>query len=147
MNNTLLLCLVVIVIGTIIFIVNAQAQAKKREEARLAYQASLDKLKAAPTNADLKQNTLALGRIYSNLTRNKSGVTLFDEVALLNDINAATAGATAPGVIAAAPAPVPISAAAPTAETRLSNLSDLKAKGLIDETEYAAKRQKILDEM
>jgi uncharacterized membrane protein YdbT with pleckstrin-like domain len=41
-----------------------------------------------------------------------------------------------------ATAPVP-----PSATERLTALDDLKARGLIDEAEYAVKRQKILDEL
>ena len=39
--------------------------------------------------------TLSLGRAYSNPTRDKKGVSLFDEVALSNDIGAACAAAAA----------------------------------------------------
>ena len=60
-----------------------------------AYQRSLSQLKSDSTNPDLKQQTLQLGRVCSNLSRNKRGVTVFDEVALMNDINAACAHASA----------------------------------------------------
>jgi hypothetical protein len=43
--------------------------------ARDNYLASLSKLKRTPTDADLKQRTLALGRVYSNLTRAQKGNT------------------------------------------------------------------------
>jgi hypothetical protein len=142
MDSITLWCLLIGGVALVIWVVVAQAQAKQREQARLAYQAALEELKANPTNADLKQKTLQLGRVYSNLTRNKSGVTLFDEMALMNDINAATAGASAS---TSQPAQIPIASA--SVEARLANLSDLKSKGLIDEAEYTTKRQKILDEM
>jgi Short C-terminal domain len=107
---------------------------KALEAARKAYQESLAKLKAAPNDADVKQRTLELGRYYSALTRQDKNVTVYDEVALGNDINAATAGASAQ--------------AAPTAasvEDRLKTLDDLRSKGMISDAEYTARRQKILE--
>lgn len=109
------------------------------EKARLEYQEALHNLKANPTNPDLKQKTLQLGRVYSNLTRNKQGVTLFDELALMNDINAVTAGATS-----RATAPISGTTTA-SLEARLAELSDLKARGKIDEAEYVAARKKLID--
>jgi type II secretory pathway pseudopilin PulG len=120
----------------------AEQQAQELENARIAYQTSLAQLKQNPTNADLKQTTLALGRIYSNLTRDKEGLTTFDEVALMNDINAACASAT----VASNPNQ-PASEPRQTIEERLARLTELKAKGLIDEAEYNARRQKIIDEV
>ncbi|ALS59092.1 SHOCT domain-containing protein [Pandoraea norimbergensis] len=113
---------------------------RQREEARQRYAASLDALKKDPTNADLKQTTLALGREYSNLTRDKKGNTLFDEVALMNDINAACAGATHPGAASAA-APVPAQA---SVEDRILKLKDLLDKGLITEGDFEKRRGEIL---
>ncbi len=75
------------------------------EKAKAAYQRSLGALATAPTNAALKKQTLTLGRTYSNLTRDRKGVALFDEVALMNDINAACAAAAAPAPARPAPAP------------------------------------------
>ncbi|CAG0935132.1 hypothetical protein TFLX_03964 [Thermoflexales bacterium] len=144
MDNTTTFCLLILGVAFVIWIIVRMQQAQQREQARQAYLAALEELKAAPTNPDLKQKTLSLGRIYSNLTRNKNGVTLFDEVALMNDINAATAGAT---TVARAPQSVAVAATPTSVEDRLAKLSELKAKGLVDDAEYAAKRQKILDEM
>lgn len=141
-------CLVIIVlaIGGYILLVfmNRRAFLQRLYAARDAYQAALAELKANPTNPDIKQKTLELGRIYSAVTRQNKTVTLFDEMALSNDINAATAAATV-----AAPAAAPIAAAVdrPTAEERLSKLNDLRLRGVISEAEYTEKRQKILDEM
>lgn len=146
-------CLVIIIVVVIFAVLVAYNQAQEREKARKAYQASLEKLKADPSNPNLKQQTLALGRVYSNLTRNKTGVALFDEVAVMNDINAATAGATAgAAAIASAlsPARTPAQPSAPTSTTiedRLAKLSDLKSKGLISDSEYETKRQKLMDEL
>ncbi len=132
----------IIIVGLIIaaLVSSANKQAKELAQAKDAYQSSLVKLKSNPTNADLRQRTLELGRAYSNLTRNKSGVTVFDEIALMNDINAACAGAT----VVSQPSK---SASKTTIEERLAKLSDLRSKGLIDEQEYTSRRQKILDEV
>lgn len=43
--------------------------------------------------------------------------------------------------------PTAAAPAAPTAKDRLAALDDLKAQGLIDDAEYATKRQQILDEL
>ena len=64
------------------------------DRARKAYDNSLETLRHDPNNPELRADTLRLGRAYSNLTRNDKGVTLFDEFALMNDINAACARAT-----------------------------------------------------
>jgi len=93
----------IFIIVVIIFIAvhgakdHAKAQARQAQilgEAKAAYQDSLTQLKADPTNSNLRETTLHFGRTYSNLTRNNKGVTIFDEVALSNDINAACGGAT-----------------------------------------------------
>jgi hypothetical protein len=138
----LLIIFGVIIGGPALFflILNDRDQAKarrKRETAQLAYKAALGRLKASPSDPNLKQQTLELGRFYANLTRDRKGVTIFDEMALMNDINAATAAATATS------APVP----AATHEQRLQRLATLKAQGLIDEAEYTAQRTKILGEL
>jgi hypothetical protein len=119
----------------------ALAQAKQAiAQAKESYQSSLIKLKANPTSADLRQMTLERGRAYSNLTRDKKGVTIFDEVALMNDINAACAGAA---VISENKTIAPEQ----TIEERLEKLAELKDKRLIDDQEYVARKQKILDEI
>ena len=110
-------------------------EARRLKVAKDAYSDALRQLKANPTNADLRQRTLQLGRTYSNLTRNESGVTIFDELALSNDINAACAGAAT------------LVANNQTIELRLQQLSELKSKGLIDEEEYATRRKQIIDEV
>jgi hypothetical protein len=128
-----------IVIVIIAAIAGANGKAAQLEAARQAYQNSLANLKKHPTNADVKQRTLALGRDYSNLTRDSKGVTMFDEVALSNDISAACAGATAQ--VPAVPA------ARDTPEVRLEKLAALRARGLVDDQEYQAERRRILSEI
>ncbi len=132
-----------IVIGLIVLVVVAaiwsgMQSGKALEKARKAYIESLAELKGAPTDADLKQHTLALGRAYSNLTRDKKGVSLFDEVALMNDINAACAAATV------APKQTALSVPAVSIESRLRTLTDLKDKGLLAPGEYESRRSEIL---
>lgn len=94
-----------------------------------------------PPIATGREQTLALGRHYSSLTRNSRGVTLFDEVALMNDINAACAAAAMPRHVAALPAPKE------SLEARLARLTELQAKELISETEYQERRSQILREI
>ena len=131
-----LLFVIVIIIA---LVKSGNEQTQRLNAARDAYFNSLRRLKTNPTSADLRQTTLQLGRTYSNLTRNQKGVTIYDEVALSNDINAACAGATT--VVSNK------QSEAHTIEFRLKNLAELKNKGLINEEEYTARRAKILDEV
>jgi hypothetical protein len=128
-----------IVVVIVVAVKAGNEQTRQLTAARDVYYDALRKLKANPTSADLRQSTLQLGRIYSNLTRNKKGVTIYDEVALSNDINAACAGAA---TLIATP-----KEQSQTIESRLQRLAELKNKGLIDEEEYTARRTKVLDEV
>lgn len=106
------------------------------------YNKLLSELKHQPTNANLKERTLSLGRKYSLLTRQfhgTDGITIYDEVALMNDINAACAGAVNNAPIETVNNQFP--------ELRLAKLSELKDKNLISQEEYETRRQKILDEI
>ena len=130
---------VVIVVGIALWIgyMNAQALAK----AKAAYHGALHALTKDPANAALKQQTLALGRAYANLTRNKKGVAMFDEVAMGNDINAACAAAmhTAPRAAAKL-----VRIAQSDVEERLATLQNLQAKGMISDAEFHERRNAIL---
>ena len=136
----------VVIVFLVVFVQAAMKDNKRQEslfnKARDGYFLSLAKLKKDPTNADLRQETLMLGRNYSELTRKRKGVgnavTIYDEMALMNDINAACAGAT---VVSQK------SEKSLTVEERLAKLSELKEKSLISEEEYETRRQKILDEI
>ena len=101
------------------------------------YVVALSNLKKNPLESDLKQLALSLGRRYLNLASGNKGSTTYNEVALANDIAAATAGA------AAALLPV-ISSETNSIEIRLSTLDSLKEKGLIDGSEYTKRRDEIL---
>ena len=85
----------VILIAVLIGNSTNKQRAQALNKAWTDYQDSLRYLKAHPTDPEVRQGTLEYGRRYSNLTRNKKGVTIFDEVALMNDINAACGGVTA----------------------------------------------------
>ena len=142
--NTTAFCFVIIVLLVCMLAYRVAEQSRRDKELQQAYQAyqdSLKTLKANPTNADLKQSTLMLGRQYSNLTRENKGTTVYDEMALMNDINAATAAA----MVATQPA---ISQGSKqSVEDRLQSLKGLRDKGLIDDQEYNTRRMKILEEI
>ncbi len=134
----------VIVISLVAFfgfaIYSGMAQAKALEAAKQAYLDALSILKSDPTNADHKQRTLALGRAYSTLTRNKKGNTIFDEVALMNDMNAACAAAgVGPERQGAIVGPTN------SVEERLTTLVQLRDKGLIEHSDYEKRRAEILE--
>lgn len=114
------------------------------ENARQAYQASLAELTVDPTNAQKRQATLALGRAYSNLARDQKGVTIFDEMALMNDINAVCGGTTTLARLSSS------SESSPTdmsIESRLAQLRTLMERNLISSAEYETKRQQLLNEI
>jgi len=139
----ILLFIIFVVVGLAIFsgISQAQALAKAKE----AYQASLRELTRNPTNPTTHQRTLDLGRAYSRLTRNNKGVTLFDEMALMNDINAACGGNI--GIARADPQSMRALGGSSSTEERLQRLTQLKNQGLINDNEYQTKRQQILNDM
>ena len=125
----------------VIAVVVAMSAEKAKRQAKEAYEASLQKLKSDPSNSDLRQRTLALGRAYSSLMRDKKGQTVFDEVALMNDINAACAGA-----LQITQARAPSSAAdGESIESRLRKLQALRETGLIDDDDFARRKREIMD--
>ena len=117
-------------------------QAKRYTNAKNSYFENLARLKKDPSNPELRQQTLGKGREFCAITRECQGqnkvVTIYDEVALMNDINAACAASTT------------ISSKGEnslTIEGRLAKLAELKDQNLISESEYNQRRQKILDEI
>lgn len=114
---------------------------RQLKEAYTNYQQSLGLLKQQPNDPELRQRALEWGRYYSNLTRNNKGVTIYDEVALANDINAACAGA---GYVVAKES---LAEMARPIEERLGQLKSLLERGAINEQEYNARRSKLLDEV
>jgi hypothetical protein len=129
----------VVFFGVAIF--SGYQKSKQQEDALRLYRASITALKSDPANANLRQNTLELGRHYSNLMRDKKGNTVFDEVALMNDINAACAAAHQfQASNTAAPSHGDI-------ENRLSKLKNLKDKGLIDDADFEARKKEIMAQL
>ena len=119
-----------------------QEQLERLEKSMGEYFTSLEKLKADPTNPDLKQLTLALGRKYSELSRTlahgNAGITVYDEVSILNEISAVSAVKNPRDEL---------NQPLRSAQERLTNLIDIKEKGLMSETEFQERRKKILDEI
>jgi hypothetical protein len=88
----LLICAVIICAIVIMVFYSA---AKIRTQAWTAYQEALGRLVAHPSDPHQRQEALALGRAYMATTRGcltLGNVTLFDEMALKNDLDAAAAG-------------------------------------------------------
>lgn len=131
--------LAVIAVGSIIFYFH-QLHQQAMEEAKVKYQGSLEQLKQDPHNPELREHTLALGRKYASLTRNNQGVALFDEVALMNDINAACARAGSKDTAK------PDTSIA-SVEERLEKLDTLLSKQLISQREYQSRREQILNKL
>lgn len=115
------------------------ARNKKKANIFKRYQQSLARLRNNPNDAELKQNTITLGRTYSNLTRNKNGDIAFDEMALMNEINAACANTQPIQFQTAVPKP--------TVQERLAQLQQLKEQNLLSDNEFKARRQQILSEI
>jgi hypothetical protein len=133
------LVLIVLVLVPLILISNSQRKAQEEAARRLqaandAYRSALAKLKANPTDPNLKEETLRLGRAYAAMSREQKAATIYDEMALMNDINAATAGATK-------------QASVESVEDRLRKLADLQVKGLISADEYAERRKRLIEEV
>jgi hypothetical protein len=130
----------IVLIGTIAVIIDIR-QRRLRQEKLQIYKNSLEVLKNNPSDSNLKQKCLQFGRELAHLSRRYqgiNGVTIFDEVALMNDINAACA---------AAPSLSTKTEISQTLEQRLAKLSELKEKNLLSEQEYNERRRKILDEI
>jgi gas vesicle protein len=153
MSILLLVAVLVVVIGVaaLLIIADNYERRLKQEDIRKKlqvisdaediYKNSLEVLKNNPSDANLKQNCLQFGREVADLCRRYqgiSGVTIFDEIALMNDINAACASA---------PSLSTKREISQTLEVRLAKLSELKEKNLLSEQEYNERRQKILDEI
>lgn len=128
-------------IAVILGILIAIGKESAKNAARKSYQDSLALLKNDPANADLRQRTLELGRVYSNLMRDKKGNTVFDEVALMNDINAACAAAHQFTQKTATPQAIG------DVEERLLKLQTLMTKGLIDQTDFERRKKEIMEQV
>lgn len=138
MDGLTIAFLVACVLGIWMFVSSQQ----KKQAAQEEYQKAIQKLKKDPTNSAFREDALRKGRHYSHLTRNSQGVTIYDEVAIKNDLDAATAGATlAMQTIA------PVTTPSTPPEERLKKLDELKSKGLLTDQEHANRRAAIIDEL
>ncbi len=126
-------------IGLVVSIVAALAKSTEQGASKQAYLESLEKLKGDPTNADLRQETLRLGRLYSNSMRDDKGHTVFDELAVMNDISAATASAIVTRDTASATASSP--------SAKLKHLQELLDQKLITEDEFRQRRERVLQDL
>lgn len=134
----------IVIIGVAIFaILLIIAIENTRSKAKAKYQLALAELRKEPNNPILRQRALELGRQYSNLCRNRTGVTIYDEAAIKNDLDAVTAGAAK----VMPPAPMFQLDTPSSPEVRLRKLTELKNKMLITDDEYNSRRAKILDEI
>lgn len=133
MTPLVLLFFSLLAVGVAIAVLKRRA----RERAQAAYMAALDRLRRKPSNVAMRTEALDLGRRFAALCRDQGCPTIFDEVALLNDMNAACGGtAVAPD---AQPRKSP--------EERLRSLQRLLSSGLIDEADFAARKREILNEV
>ena len=138
MNGSFFVVILLVVVLIGIIMANGNQKTKRIELARANYQSSLEQLKAAPGDTDLRQEALSLGREYARRARAGGQETLFDEVALMNDINVVTSGASIEQTK---------EQKENSASDRLNELKKLKDQGLISEDEYIAKRAAILDKI
>ena len=148
--------LVAIAIPVAIYLRSQAEEARKRREAAEKYRASLSEaegnyrrmleiLRSNPTDPETREKALSWGRHFAALTRQAVGssVTIYDEVALSNDINAACAGANRANHVAVSRE----SRDSTPLEERLTKLKNLLDKGLISSEEYSEKRMRLLDEV
>lgn len=132
------LCFGTVILSLVVWIAFNELQRRNIAKARDAYGASLRALTKDSGNTHLRQQTLSLGRKYAALAKGDKR-TLFDEVALMNDLNAITPETKEPHT--------PKKQATSDAGDRLKELSKLKNEGLITEQEYEEKRKQVLDNM
>jgi hypothetical protein len=116
-----------IVFGILVF--NSVSKTKNN------YVSCLQRLKKDPNNPDLRQKALYYGRRLSKLTRNSSSRHRFDEVALMNDINAACANATV-GLNQVAKVEVKNQTSGNSVAQEIEKLSKLLIAGVISGEEF-----------
>jgi type II secretory pathway pseudopilin PulG len=119
----------------------AEAYRSSLTEAETHYRRTLELLRANPHDPDMREKALGWGRRYAGLTRQPVGssVTIYDEVAVANDINAACAAATRPAQPQGAPST--------SLEERLERLQGLLNRGVITAAEFNEKRAQLLNEL
>ena len=137
-----ILLFVIIFLVTILLIWRYRKQQREViETARFLYNKALDELRKDPNDTSKREEALTLGRRYADLVREDKRTT-FDEVALMNDLNAIQP--TAATVIVEADKSTEH---VEDKEQRLNELEHLRADGFITEEEYQERRSAILDEI
>ena len=122
-----------------------ESKAKPAREAQENYHKALEYLKQNPADPIAHESALAWGREYArrarivqatgSLVSRPGRVTVFDEVALSNDIAAACAAAGTPGEPDSLHPPL---------EDRLATLDHLRSTGAITQDEYECQRVRLL---
>ena len=112
------------------------------EQAKKKYQTDLNLLRKTPTDASQRQKTLMSGREYARLLREDKKETIFDEIALMNDLNA-----IAGGQVETEAKPRVEVKEEKSIEERLRILEDLKSKELLSEEEYQQRKSDILGQI
>ena len=138
--------IIILLIGGVALAVYLWWQNKKKKREAIAsayiyYNMALDNLRTEPNDSNKRETALRLGREYADLVR-KDKRTMFDEVALMNDLNAIQP-TTPKEATDVKKHPV----ATDSTEQRLTKLEDLRSKGLLTEDEYQNRRSAILDEI
>jgi len=136
--TVVLLCVVVpafiVLVGWSI-IDNQKKKEKRVKAAATQYENALELLKESPDDNDARQEALRLGRRFVKVAQDDKH-TLFDEVALMNDLSAIQQTSTKPTELESS-----------NIEQRLLKLDELKSKGLITEDDYQKRKDAILDEI
>ncbi len=139
--------LIVVSVFVFVFLVFAFYKAYKTDDAKRRYERALLDLKENPADPSFRQAALDAGRYFASLTP-------LDEMAIKNDLDAASAAASQPQTSPGAeqrkrPAATEDDANSMTRtfRDRLATLEELKRANLISEAEYADRRESILNEV
>jgi hypothetical protein len=136
-----------------------QRDRKRLAAAKLAYEVALSRLDENPNDSQARVEALSLGRAYADLNRKmtagslkaakKAGVTLFDEVALQNDLNARPPRAVGPSPAEVREARLVSKEARLSSADRiaqLERLSQLRKDGTLSEAEFEREKRRVLGE-
>ncbi len=128
---------ILIVGGTgllILFIILLIKTAKQGIRIRKEYQDALDALEKSPEDSSLRKNALEAGRKLAEFLRDsKTGVTVFDEIALQNDINMRLGKGT--------------SSAPSSVSDKMISLKKMLDAGAITEEEFHQRKEKLLRDL
>lgn len=133
---------IAVVVGLILWVASRSASeaARRLQDAQETYRERLRLLRERPNDPDLKGKALEWGRYYADLTRQQKGVTLYDELAVANDIKEACTEAKNQKHAGASATPQPT-------QVQLDNLRAHFERGAITAQEYQSRRRKLLDEV